>query len=125
MGCAPPETRVLVHACVGHCARLSRALRTRPSSRVPTPRVYRAHALESTAEWWCRHGANVPDEGCGRRSLLLRFAQWRGASSRLIAAHRRPERRPFMDLGIAGKVALVTGGARNLGRADALKLADE
>jgi 3-oxoacyl-[acyl-carrier protein] reductase len=30
-----------------------------------------------------------------------------------------------MDLGIAGKVALVTGGARNLGRADALKLADE
>jgi 3-oxoacyl-[acyl-carrier protein] reductase len=30
-----------------------------------------------------------------------------------------------MDLGIAGKVALVTGGARNLGRADALKLAEE
>jgi len=30
-----------------------------------------------------------------------------------------------MDLGIAGKVALVTGGARNLGRADALKLAQE
>jgi NAD(P)-dependent dehydrogenase (short-subunit alcohol dehydrogenase family) len=30
-----------------------------------------------------------------------------------------------MDLGIAGKVALVTGGARNLGRADALKLAGE
>jgi len=30
-----------------------------------------------------------------------------------------------MDLGIAGKVALVTGGARNLGRADALRLAQE
>jgi 3-oxoacyl-[acyl-carrier protein] reductase len=30
-----------------------------------------------------------------------------------------------MDLGIAGKVALVTGGARNLGRADALRLAEE
>jgi NAD(P)-dependent dehydrogenase (short-subunit alcohol dehydrogenase family) len=30
-----------------------------------------------------------------------------------------------VDLGIAGKVALVTGGARNLGRADALKLAEE
>ncbi|MBI3457920.1 MAG: 3-oxoacyl-ACP reductase FabG [Candidatus Rokubacteria bacterium] len=30
-----------------------------------------------------------------------------------------------MDLGIAGKVALVTGGARNLGRADCLKLAEE
>ena len=30
-----------------------------------------------------------------------------------------------MDLGIAGKVALVTGAARNLGRADALKLAEE
>lgn len=30
-----------------------------------------------------------------------------------------------MDLGIAGKVAVVTGGARNLGRADALKLAEE
>jgi len=30
-----------------------------------------------------------------------------------------------MDLGIAGKVALVTGGARNLGRADSLVLAQE
>ncbi len=30
-----------------------------------------------------------------------------------------------MDLGIAGKVALVTGGARHLGRADALRLAEE
>ncbi|MGH7321268.1 MAG: SDR family oxidoreductase [Candidatus Rokuibacteriota bacterium] len=30
-----------------------------------------------------------------------------------------------MDLGIAAKVALVTGGARNLGRADAVKLAEE
>ncbi len=30
-----------------------------------------------------------------------------------------------MDLGIAGKVALVTGGARNLGRADSLALAQE
>lgn len=30
-----------------------------------------------------------------------------------------------MDLGIAGKVVLVTGGARNLGRADALVLAQE
>jgi NAD(P)-dependent dehydrogenase (short-subunit alcohol dehydrogenase family) len=30
-----------------------------------------------------------------------------------------------MDLGIAGRVALVTGGARNLGRADALRLAEE
>src|SRR5712691_6450217 len=30
-----------------------------------------------------------------------------------------------MDLGIKGKVALVTGGARNLGRADALVLARE
>ena len=30
-----------------------------------------------------------------------------------------------MDLGIAGKVALVTGGARNLGRADCLTLAAE
>ncbi|HLE42906.1 MAG TPA: 3-oxoacyl-ACP reductase FabG [Methylomirabilota bacterium] len=30
-----------------------------------------------------------------------------------------------MDLGIAGKVVLVTGGARNLGRADSLKLAEE
>ncbi len=30
-----------------------------------------------------------------------------------------------MDLGIARKVALVTGGARNLGRADAVKLAEE
>jgi 3-oxoacyl-[acyl-carrier protein] reductase len=30
-----------------------------------------------------------------------------------------------MDLGIRGKVALVTGGARNLGRADALVLAQE
>jgi 3-oxoacyl-[acyl-carrier protein] reductase len=30
-----------------------------------------------------------------------------------------------MDLGIEGKIALVTGGARNLGRADALKLAEE
>lgn len=30
-----------------------------------------------------------------------------------------------MDLGIAGKVALVTGGARNLGRADCLRLGEE
>ena len=30
-----------------------------------------------------------------------------------------------MDLGIAGKVALVTGGARSLGRADAEALAAE
>src|SRR5574337_1156638 len=30
-----------------------------------------------------------------------------------------------MDLGIRGKVALITGGARNLGRADALVLAQE
>jgi len=30
-----------------------------------------------------------------------------------------------MDLGIAGKVALITGSARNLGRADALVLAQE
>ncbi len=30
-----------------------------------------------------------------------------------------------MDLGIRGKVALVTGGARNLGRADCLVLAEE
>lgn len=30
-----------------------------------------------------------------------------------------------MDLGIAGKTALVTGGARNLGRADCLRLAEE
>ena len=30
-----------------------------------------------------------------------------------------------MDLGIAGKVALVTGGARSLGRQDALTLAAE
>ena len=30
-----------------------------------------------------------------------------------------------MDLGIKGKVAVVTGGARNLGRADALVLAQE
>ncbi|MBI2466576.1 MAG: 3-oxoacyl-ACP reductase FabG [Candidatus Rokubacteria bacterium] len=30
-----------------------------------------------------------------------------------------------MDLGIAGKAALVTGGARNLGRADCLRLAEE
>ena len=30
-----------------------------------------------------------------------------------------------MDLGIAGKLALVTGGARNLGKADALVLAQE
>ncbi len=30
-----------------------------------------------------------------------------------------------MDLGIAGRVALVTGGARNLGRADSLVLAQE
>jgi 3-oxoacyl-[acyl-carrier protein] reductase len=30
-----------------------------------------------------------------------------------------------MDLGIAGKVAVITGGARNLGRADALRLAEE
>jgi NAD(P)-dependent dehydrogenase (short-subunit alcohol dehydrogenase family) len=29
-----------------------------------------------------------------------------------------------MNLGITGKVALVTGGARNLGRADCLKLAE-
>lgn len=30
-----------------------------------------------------------------------------------------------MDLGIGGRVAVVTGGARNLGRADCLKLAEE
>ena len=30
-----------------------------------------------------------------------------------------------MDLGIAGKVALVTGGARSLGKADATVLAGE
>jgi len=30
-----------------------------------------------------------------------------------------------MDLGIAGRVAVVTGGARNLGRADCLRLAEE
>ncbi len=30
-----------------------------------------------------------------------------------------------MDLGIAGRVALITGGARNLGRADSLVLAQE
>lgn len=30
-----------------------------------------------------------------------------------------------MDLGIAGRVAVVTGGARNLGRADCVRLAEE
>jgi 3-oxoacyl-[acyl-carrier protein] reductase len=43
---------------------------------------------------------------------------------RVIAAEIHHEE-ASMDLGIAGKVALVTGGARNLGRADALKLAEE
>ena len=46
-------------------------------------------------------------------------------SSPSASPSSRGAERPPMDLGIAGKVALVTGGARSLGKADALMLAAE
>src|SRR5207249_7733430 len=43
----------------------------------------------------------------------------------LAATRRTPGGRPMLDLGLTGKVAIVTGGSAGLGRAAALRLARE
>src|SRR5207244_6068485 len=66
-----------------------------------------------------------PTSRCARFSSRSRPRTPRKASRRSSPSASRTSRGSRMDLGIRGKIALVTGAARSLGKADAVALAAE
>src|SRR5687768_11303802 len=88
----------------------------------------RASSGRWTRGWsrrWRARSTSRSTPSCRPCAARMRPRASRPSSPSASPSSRDAEASRSMDLGIAGKVALVTGGARSLGKADATVLAGE